>query len=1214
MLSHDSGMGVRLLLLALMLIGLLLGLPLSSRVTMQSINAPQGKTPDADQYRAFVVYENERNEIVCRTASESEQKQIASRSGGGQTKLIYPGAPLRKEMPYGAETWTLGQKSNLTLLPSAGLRIVLHGTTELEQNQTAKNAFIVAANRWEAIVSTPITVVIDVDFGTSFFGQPYPGGVLGSTGLSTWMGAYSDVRLRLNNGQSTAAEQELYEALPATAVPVELNGATSQATSVTATLPNARALGLVPDIANPDSVALGQGDARIGFNSSSGFDFNPDDGITGGQIDFDSVASHEIGHALGFISESGGGTSSPLSIWDIFRFRPATASLGALDSAPRVMSLGGDQIFFNNRTSTFATQELALSTGGPNPGSSDGDGRQSSHWKDDALLPTRPYIGVMDPTLSRGLRRTISENDVNALDTLGYSIGGPAPVRPPNDDFNNAIPLQTDSGSVTGTNANGTREFSEPLHVGFLGDKSIWYYWSSSVDGVMTIDTIGSNFDTTLAVYGGSTLSQLITVAQNDDIVSGTNKVSRVDFDITAGVTYRIAVDGWNGEYGNITLNWSSSGSVPAPITRTQSVAYQIDPTHTGAQSDSITPPLAVRWSRDLGGSLSSPISYPLIAGGRVFVTAKGMLYALDAATGATLWGPVSIPGGTPGITYDRGRVFAVNFAGLLQAFDAVSGGLLWTKQLPQYSYFSPLTARGGLVYAEGSGSGTTVSGVSEQNGTIRWNASISSSSGGAPTVSSSGVYVADECAIDDFNPYVGTSIWSRIGCTGGGGRSGALFGGRLYARGFSSGNLILDENSGAQLGTFSSDRIPAFSGQTAYFLTGSTLEARDSVSLALKWSFAGDGTLSSAPIVDNGYVYIASESGKLYALSATSGTNVWTGTVGATVYPPNERNPQPLTGLGAADGLVIVPADNLLVAFQSAPTNPIDDARNFVHQHYLDFLNREPDQAGWDYWTSQLTQCGSDATCIRNKRIDISNAFFYELEYQQTGAYVYRLYRAAFGNTQPLANADADNAMLTDAQRTEARKLPKYSAFAADRAQVVGGTDLAQSQLALANAFVQRTEFVTKYPTTLSTAAAFVDALLANIGNDIVDQNGNHIDLSSQRQALIDLYNQGGAGNGGRGAVLYRLADDNTQTNPINNRSFIDAEYNRAFVFTQYAGYLRRDSDIAGYLFWLGQVNSHPIRDVAIQHAMVCSFITSAEYQLRFGSTVTHTNAECAQ
>jgi hypothetical protein len=267
---------------------------------------------------------------------------------------------------------------------------------------------------------------------------------------------------------------------------------------------------------------------------------------------------------------------------------------------------------------------------------------------------------------------------------------------------------------------------------------------------------------------------------------------------------------------------------------------------------------------------------------------------------------------------------------------------------------------------------------------------------------------------------------------------------------------------------------------------------------------------------------------------------------------------------------------------------NPIDNARNFARQHYLDFLNREPDQLGWDYWTSQITQCGADAICIRKKRVDVSNAFFFELEYQQTGAYVFRLYREAYGNNQPLSNGN--------------NKLPSYAVFAPDRALVVAGANLAQAQLGLANAFVGRPEFLAKYPASLS-GPDFVDAELATIKND------SGADLASQRNALINLFN-----SGGRGAVLYRLADDNLQSNPINNRALIDAEYNRAFVATQYFGYLRRDSDSGGFEFWLNQVNRFPIRDVAIQHAMVCAFITSIEYQLRFGLVATRSNADCAQ
>ncbi|HEX8096964.1 MAG TPA: hypothetical protein VF507_02965, partial [Pyrinomonadaceae bacterium] len=155
---------------------------------------------------------------------------------------------------------------------------------------------------------------------------------------------------------------------------------------------------------------------------------------------------------------------------------------------------------------------------------------------------------------------------------------------------------------------------------------------------------------------------------------------------------------------------------------------------------------------------------------------------------------------------------------------------------------------------------------------------------------------------------------------------------------------------------------------------------------------------------------------------------------------------------------------------------------------------------------------------------------------------------------------------------------------------------------LSLANDFAARGDFLARYPTSL-TGAQYVDALLATIKND------SGADLTSQRTALINLFN-----SGGRGAVLYRLADDNASSNPINNRAFVDAEYNRAFVYSQYAGYLKRDADIGGFGFWLNQVNRFPLRSTGIQNAMVCSFITSAEYQLRFGATATHSNKECPQ
>jgi len=389
----------------------------------------------------------------------------------------------------------------------------------------------------------------------------------------------------------------------------------------------------------------------------------------------------------------------------------------------------------------------------------------------------------------------------------------------------------------------------------------------------------------------------------------------------------------------------------------------------------------------------------------------------------------------------------------------------------------------------------------------------------------------------------------------------------------FSVGSYMASETAGSALITI--QRTSGASGPASVdFLTSNgTASQRTDYTITIgRLNFATGETVKTfrVPIVDDLYV----EGDETINVTLSN-------PVGATLGTPNPA--------------LVTITDNDSV---TATTNPLDDAdaRFFVRQHYLDFLNRVPDQGGFDFWVARITVCGSDQACIRAARIGVSNAFFFELEYQQTGSYVQRLYRAAYGNNQPFPNTQTDANFPN-----EEKKMPNYSVFSVDRAAVVGGGNLAQKQLDLANTFVERTEFTNRYPTSLATAAQFVDAVLATIQTDL------GVNLSGERTNLITLYN-----SLGRGGVMYRLADDNVQTNPINNRALIDAEYNRSFVLGEYFGYLRRNPDIGGFVFWLGQVNSGALRDVTKQSAMVCSFITSAEYQLRFSPVATRNNTEC--
>jgi len=259
----------------------------------------------------------------------------------------------------------------------------------------------------------------------------------------------------------------------------------------------------------------------------------------------------------------------------------------------------------------------------------------------------------------------------------------------------------------------------------------------------------------------------------------------------------------------------------------------------------------------------------------------------------------------------------------------------------------------------------------------------------------------------------------------------------------------------------------------------------------------------------------------------------------------------------------------------QESSTNPNDDSARFVRQHYHDFLNREPDAEGLAFWTNEIEQCGSDAQCREVKRINVSAAFFVSIEFQQTGYFVERLYKVAYGNIPnkpvPLTLAE----FLADTQTI-------------GRGVVVGAQGweekLAQNKLSFVNSFAARSRFESLY-TGKMTPAEFVDALDANAGGVL---------SRTERDSLVsDL--QGSAKT--RAQVLAVVAE---------HPAFVRREFNRAFVLMQYFGYLRRDPDAApdsnfdGYNFWLGKLDE--FNGNYIQAEMVKAFITSDEYRRRFG------------
>lgn len=282
-----------------------------------------------------------------------------------------------------------------------------------------------------------------------------------------------------------------------------------------------------------------------------------------------------------------------------------------------------------------------------------------------------------------------------------------------------------------------------------------------------------------------------------------------------------------------------------------------------------------------------------------------------------------------------------------------------------------------------------------------------------------------------------------------------------------------------------------------------------------------------------------------------------------------------------AAGGVAVTPAFKFTV-FGDATSigpNPIDDTQSYVTQQYRDFLNREPDQSGLAFWANEITSCGTDQTCIQAKRTNVSAAFYLSIEFQQSGYLVYRFYKASYPNLAgapvPITLSD----FTPDAQKIGQGVIVNQAGWE---------TVLENNKQAFATEFVQRSRFVSAYPTSLSPAQ-FVDMLFANAGVT---------PLSTDRTSVINEFGSSNTADvGARSRALRRVAENST---------LAQQEFNRAFVLMQYFGYLRRnpndapDTDYQGYDFWLTKLNSFN-GDFA-KADMVKAFLLSTEYRRRFG------------
>jgi hypothetical protein len=262
----------------------------------------------------------------------------------------------------------------------------------------------------------------------------------------------------------------------------------------------------------------------------------------------------------------------------------------------------------------------------------------------------------------------------------------------------------------------------------------------------------------------------------------------------------------------------------------------------------------------------------------------------------------------------------------------------------------------------------------------------------------------------------------------------------------------------------------------------------------------------------------------------------------------------------------------NAMVTFtddaSEAVLNPIDDAQAFVYMHYHDFLNREPDAPGLQFWTNEITKCGNNLACVSAARTNVSAAFYLSIEFQQTGYLLFLMQKASYAT------------------------MPKYAPFMRDLQEVSRGIivnapgwqqKVADNQQQFADKWVSRPEFEAIYD-GLSNMA-YVNALYANAGV---------VPTQPDRDALVARLDNA---TETRSAALLEVA---------GNSAYRQKEMNSAFVLMEYFGYLRRDpnalpdNDLSGYKFWLDKLNQFGgnFQDAE----MVKAFIISLEYRQRFG------------
>ena len=192
-----------------------------------------------------------------------------------------------------------------------------------------------------------------------------------------------------------------------------------------------------------------------------------------------------------------------------------------------------------------------------------------------------------------GLRPGLNLIRVTAQDAAG-NVSAPVVLQvtyvvpdPINDLFANSIPLPGSSGSSSIITTNATKEFGEPNHAGNTGGKSVWWSYQPPADGVLSLSTSNSTFDTVLALYTGASVGSLTSVAANDDAYQGApGGFSQITQTVRSNLTYHIAVDGYGGASGTALLTYAFTPVTIYHVTVNSTAGGFVTPASADVQSN----------------------------------------------------------------------------------------------------------------------------------------------------------------------------------------------------------------------------------------------------------------------------------------------------------------------------------------------------------------------------------------------------------------------------------------------------------------------------------------------------------------------------------------------------------------------------------------------------------------------------------------------------